>query len=559
MNTNFKPLGLVAAVAAASAGYAGVVNAAASVAAETELGDLALVPYYTVMDGYSTGVNIINSSNKTQVLKFRFRRAVDSMDALDFNVVLSPEDMYTGFLSQGEGGKIFWTSNDNSCVAPAYGNLTAADNQFELPAIYSIGAETGYIEVISMGSPITEKAPIAVAAKHDSDGVPANCTLVRDNFFQNDARTLFLGQFDPSLTPKELEDVKADLAKAEAQRGVIDSDTTHQRGTDKEGKILTTVVASDYEASPDSLKVSYFIKSDETGVEFGDNAVHIAEFLDDAAMTNQQTGLFSGDLKGFDYPDLNGSSPLDAPGAGRTKYNELRDILGASLLINDWSRNSVESLGATVDTDWVVTFPGQYVMLNLGAYLKLGGISGAAPDCLRSPATAAANTANSNNPAWVPLTPCDTRDIPVAANFSVYDREEQGITVEEGELVVSPQPPSTSVEYALKDEVNVIQWGESSVLNAPVNISIPTPDGAKFGWASLSTTSSKNLALCDIDFTNEDEDGDSDPQYLCNIAATGSVPVIGFAAWQRAFTANPGSNYGRIVEHSRTQAAASAD
>jgi len=224
MNTNFKPLGLVAAVAAASAGYAGVVNAAASVAAETELGDLALVPYYTVMDGYSTGVNIINSSDRTQVLKFRFRRAVDSMDALDFNVVLSPEDMYTGFLGQGEGGKIFWTSNDNSCVAPGYGNLTAADNQFELPAIYSIGAETGYIEIISMGSPLTETAPIAVAAKHDSDGVPASCTLVRDNFFQNGSLTTFA----PDLTAK----------------GVIDSATTHQRDTDSDGNVLSTVVAS---------------------------------------------------------------------------------------------------------------------------------------------------------------------------------------------------------------------------------------------------------------------------------------------------------------------------
>ena len=534
MKTNFKPLGLVAAVAAASAGYAGVVNAAASVAAETELGDLALVPYYTVMDGYSTGVNIINSSDRTQVLKFRFRRAVDSMDALDFNVVLSPEDMYTGFIGKGAGDKIFWTSNDNSCVAPGYGNLTAADNQFELPAIYSIGAETGYIEIISMGSPLTETAPIAVAAKHDSDGVPASCTLVRDNFFAN--------------------------AGVLTAKGVINSGTTHQRDVDSDGDILSTVVASNYEASPDSLKVSYFIKSDETGVEFGDNAVHIAEFLDGPAMTNQQTGIFSADLQGFDYPDLNGSSPLDSFGtSGRTKYNDLRDILGASSLINDWSRNTVESLGATVDTDWVVTFPGQYVMLNLGAYLQLGGISGAAPDCLRKPATDAANLANSANPAWVPLTPCDTRDIPVAASFSVYDREEQGITVEEGELVVSPQPPSTSVEYALKDEVNVIQWGESSVLNAPVNISIPTPDGAKFGWASLSTTSSDNLALCDLDWTVTNPVSGKPGVYLCNIPADGTVPVIGFAAWQRAFTANPGSNYGRIVEHSRTQAAASAD
>ena len=76
MNTNFKPLGIAAAVAAVTAGYAGAVNAA-SVASETELGDLAIVPYYTTLEGYSTGVNIINTSAVTQVLKFRFRRAGD--------------------------------------------------------------------------------------------------------------------------------------------------------------------------------------------------------------------------------------------------------------------------------------------------------------------------------------------------------------------------------------------------------------------------------------------------------------------------------------------------
>ncbi len=64
--------------------------------------------------------------------------------------------MYTGFIGKGAGDKIFWTSNDNSCVAPGYGNVTAADNQFELPLLYSIGAETGYIEIISMGSPLSE-------------------------------------------------------------------------------------------------------------------------------------------------------------------------------------------------------------------------------------------------------------------------------------------------------------------------------------------------------------------------------------------------------------------
>jgi hypothetical protein len=523
MNTNFKPLGLAAAVAAASVGYAGAVNAQATVAAETELGDLAIVPYYTVVDGYSTGVNIINTSEKTQVLKFRFRRAIDSMDALDFNVVMSPEDVYTGFIGM-EGDDITWTSNDNSCTAPDYDTGT---NKFTMPPIFRSGAETGYIEIISMGSPTTETAPIAKAAKHGSDGVPANCADVRDNFFAN---------------------VNSATGVADAtDRGVLNSALTHQFTTTTDGEVLEPTT---YVASPDSLKVSFFIKSDETGVEFGDNAVHIAGFMSGPAMTNQQTGIFSGDLQGFDHPDLNGGAPLDlvtgTNGTPRGNYNQLRDILGAETLINDWSRNTVEALGATVDTDWVVTIPGQYVMLDLGTYLTEG------PDaCVRLSTATALNAANPTSPIG-DVVACDYRDIPLTATFSVYDREEQGIIVEEGDLVVSPQPPSTVTPSALKDEVNVIQWGVSPVLNAPTVVEVETPDGAKFGWASLETEpADDDLAICDFNPANSFA-------YECVTPVTGTTPIVGFTAWQRAFDANPGSNYGRIVEHSRTQAAASS-
>ena len=520
MNVNFKPLGIAAAVAAASAGYAGAINAQ-EVAAETELGDLAIVPYYTVLDGFSTGVNIINTSAQTQVLKFRFRRAVDSMDALDFNVVLSPNDMYTGFIGLEASGDITWTSNDNSCTAPAY---NTGANKFTMPAIYRVGAETGYVEIISMGSPDSETAPIALAARHDSTGVPANCDDVRDNFFANVSATGV-----------------ADLTT----RGVIDSDTTHQFTTTLTGPVLQP---TNYVASPDSLKVSYFIKSDETGVEFGDNATHIAGFMTGPAMTNQQRGIFSGDLQGFDHPDLNGGAPLDpvtgATGTPRGQYNVLRDILASTALINDWSKNSTGDF--SVDTDWVVTFPGQYVMLNLPIYLTEGPAA-----CLRETAALAANAANPTSPIG-DVVPCDYRDIPVTASFSVYDREEQGIVVEEGDLVVSPQPPQILDPKALDQEVNVIQWGDNSVLNAPINVSVDTPAGSRFGWASLSTVpADANLAICDFTLNPA-------LPYDCALPATGGTPVVGFAAWQRAFVTNPGSNYGRIVEHSRVQSSAPA-
>jgi hypothetical protein len=165
-----------------------------------------------------------------------------------------------------------------------------------MPSIYREGAETGYIEILSMGSPDSETSAVAVAAKHDSTGVPADCAQVRDNFFKGGVSA--------------------------TTRGVVDSALTVQRvpNTTTGALVPTDNV---WEAAPNSLKVSYFIKSDETGVEFGDNAVHVADFFDGPAMTNQQTGVFDGDLCGFDHPDLNGGSPdatCGATGASISQY-----------------------------------------------------------------------------------------------------------------------------------------------------------------------------------------------------------------------------------------------
>ena len=78
--TSFKKVGLTAAVAAATASYVGLSNAQPVVSGD-DLGDAAIIPYYTVLDGLRTGVHIINTTDKTQVVKYRMRRGSDSVDA----------------------------------------------------------------------------------------------------------------------------------------------------------------------------------------------------------------------------------------------------------------------------------------------------------------------------------------------------------------------------------------------------------------------------------------------------------------------------------------------
>ena len=78
-----KPLGMVVALAAAGAFTADAAYARPAVAAD-ERGDLALAPYYTVRGEWVTGLHIVNTSQRTQVVKVRFRRATDGMNRAGF-------------------------------------------------------------------------------------------------------------------------------------------------------------------------------------------------------------------------------------------------------------------------------------------------------------------------------------------------------------------------------------------------------------------------------------------------------------------------------------------
>ena len=193
-----RSLGLAAALVAAT-GLAPVASAQSTLA-PNEHSDLALAPYYTVLDEWVTGLHIVNTSARTQVVKLRFRRATDAMDALDFNLVLSPHDVYAGFLSRDARGAIAWSSPDTSCTVP-----TTQGRRLQMPNLYRAGAESGYVEIIATSAPADERQPIAQATGHarststsDVPGsftsaitaaMPLDCAAVRSNFFADDGGT----------------------------------------------------------------------------------------------------------------------------------------------------------------------------------------------------------------------------------------------------------------------------------------------------------------------------------------------------------------------------------
>jgi hypothetical protein len=164
----------------------------------------------------------------------------------------------------------------------------------------------------------------------------------------------------------------------------------------------------------------------------------------------------------------------------RGLYNNLRDpgVLGVSSVLNDWSVASARN----VSTDWVVTLPGQYTMIDYYTWAAAAGLDFDNCATLNDP-----NTAGDDSVAA-----CDFRDIPVTASLTLYDREEGEIVPEDGDLVISPAPPGTRNDIIFPYEVNVVQWTDGTtdpVLPSSYATTVDPSVLGEFGWASLAVSS----------------------------------------------------------------------
>jgi len=124
MSIQFPRRALALALASVVAGAATLSTPAhaVSLANDTRLGDAALFQYYTAKAGWQTFFRIINTSNDAIVVKVRFREAANSREVLNFEVALSPNDMWAGWTDANVlPGQPGIKTNDTSCVFPLPG------------------------------------------------------------------------------------------------------------------------------------------------------------------------------------------------------------------------------------------------------------------------------------------------------------------------------------------------------------------------------------------------------------------------------------------------------
>ena len=97
-----------------------VANATAVSLNEGGIGNDLFTPYFTTQKDNNTLVSIVNTDNVNgKIVKVRFRGAANSEDLLDFQVFLSPSDVWTASLAQGSDGRTVITTPDSSCTLPS--------------------------------------------------------------------------------------------------------------------------------------------------------------------------------------------------------------------------------------------------------------------------------------------------------------------------------------------------------------------------------------------------------------------------------------------------------
>lgn len=145
-------------------------------------GQVLLYPYYTVQNEFVTSIHVTNTTSQTKAVKVRFLEGKNSQEVLDFNLYLSPEDMWTGVVVEHAGGGAKIITNDTSCT---FGQIGANGQQFFNFEYQDDAAEfrsvqrtrEGYVEIIEMGVLNPDVTPGSYAV-HDATGVPADCALL---------------------------------------------------------------------------------------------------------------------------------------------------------------------------------------------------------------------------------------------------------------------------------------------------------------------------------------------------------------------------------------------
>ena len=343
--------------------------------AEGGVGHVLIVPYYTAQDGNNTILHVVNTdSNNGKVAKVRFRAAANSDDVLDFQILLSPGDVWTGFVGRGSDGIATLTTYDNTCSIPA---LTAGvavpfltDRLNPKLSTEQLAENTreGYVEIFNSadipggsfyGALNNQKSALYTATKHVAGKAPCDAGVIQAALFDEN----FVGGNIPKAVAMGLDSPTGGLT-ADWYILNVPNTTTYSGGAtalvgntpsglpaignflafpqnaaikfDRDG--LTAAKPEAYTADPTLVSPGMaFVAKDDVG----NGTPTPAGFADQPVI----------EAIALDFPDL--STPYTFGGTPANQAASLTQALAVSSITNQYATDA--SINA--QTDWVLSMP----------------------------------------------------------------------------------------------------------------------------------------------------------------------------------------------------------
>ena len=515
------------------------------------VGAINLIPYYSVQGGNATLISIVNTDTLNgKAVKVRFRGAEWSDDVFDFQIFMSPADVWTGAVSLSSGA-VKMTTTDSSCTLPASVNQNFVTIRLD-PASATTGALEGYVEIITMAD-IPEDLIEGVGEDFDNDGVanegPVTSALWTNIKHPADAAPPC--KADGSLLAGLDEDNALVAAATVAQQNWMD-DPTNSLTTSV--TVINVPSSKAFTTNATAVSVTngvkqYFRQANEA---IGYSLDQSSDRIFAAAGSDLGTRGTSLPMFQFDLPDL--STPLDTTydvgsGADATLMRDaLTLLLSKSSAITEYE-TSDSILGAT---DVVLSQPTRRYH-----YDYIATESGDTPD--RNINGGAWDVYGEDGTVYDALDGASNR-VPVGAP-GFWDREENTLVTSD-DIVISPTPPGVTLEFSLKGEVSVVSINNGGIPSGALGAQLTADDYTATGtagvfangWAVLSTIAEACTATNQA-ASNCDGLGYTDQYSFSETAVVGdrvagggggALPVIGYTA-QNVFNAavgSAGTNYG---------------
>lgn len=395
-------------------------GAAAAQAVEVNhegIGGALLYPLYSVQGDNTTVLSVTNTSDDYKAVKIRFVEGQNSAEVLDFHLYMSPQDVWSGSLvPTATGAKL--VTNDTSCIAGVTKkDGTQIDGKLNFSHAQIKRDEEGKLDVD--GNPI-----VPSTAEQLSNRVKVGHFEVIEMATVTDAGL--------QTAIKHVEGVPGDCT---AITSWWTDDLNMGTGTDRENRGVAELAAP-----TGGLYGNAAIINVKQGWAASYDAVALVDDL--ATGTNFYTDI-QHPRPGSIYPHLasvlNGTDiePDD------TRLDAVTEALALSSVYNDYYVDA--ALGAT--TDLVVTFPTKRFYTFEAKDLDAAALTYQ---------YAGANNPFDNN--WDD----EERVAPVAFDATIYDREEEKLTVKAEDGFVSPRPIEVDASIALNWEANVIGLSEAS-------------------------------------------------------------------------------------------------